>query len=127
MKYGRNVLLTALLAFMGAAGWVFFSYTNELNNARAAAHNGGRILNTTAGLIEYGEKGTGIPVLSIHGAGGGFDQGLANVSSLLGEGYRIIAPSRFGYLRTPVSSDVSSAAQADAHDALLAKLGIAKV
>jgi pimeloyl-ACP methyl ester carboxylesterase len=40
--------------------------------------------------------------------------------------HRIIAPSRFGYLQTPVPSggDTSSAAQADAHAALLDALGI---
>jgi pimeloyl-ACP methyl ester carboxylesterase len=76
--------------------------------------------------IEYGEQGVGIPLLSIHGAGGGFDQGLANAAELAGDGFRIIAPSRFGYLRTPVPQDVSPAAQADAHSALLSRLNIPK-
>jgi hypothetical protein len=61
------------------------------------------------------EKGSGIPLLSIHGAGGGYDQGLANAAGFVGAGFRIIAPSRFGYLGTPVPPDISPAAQADAH------------
>jgi len=43
-------------------------------------------------------------LLAIHGSGGGYDQGI-----------RVIAMSRFGYLRTPMHTDASAAAQADAH------------
>ncbi|HUH85456.1 MAG TPA: alpha/beta hydrolase [Stellaceae bacterium] len=82
------------------------------------------IIDTGAGPIEYAERGEGRPLLSIHGAGGGFDQGLANAAELVGDGFRVIAPSRFGYLRTPVPSDASPAAQADAHAALLSSRGI---
>ena len=44
----------------------------------------------------------------------------------MGEGFRVIAPSRFGYLRTPIPLDASPAAQADAHAALLSELNISK-
>ncbi len=39
-------------------------------------------------------------------------------------GHRIIAPSRFGYLRTDFPADPSLANQADAYDALLDYMGI---
>lgn len=42
------------------------------------------------------------------------------------DGIRVIAMSRFGYLRTPMPADSSPAAQADAHVCLLDALGIAK-
>jgi len=70
---------------------------------------------TARGPIEYAVQGHGIPVLAVHGAGGGYDQGLLVAGNAFGEGYQVIAPSRFGYLRTPVPPDVSPAAQADAH------------
>jgi hypothetical protein len=57
---------------------------------------------------------------------GGYDQGLANVADFVGDGFRVIAPSRFGYLGTPVPPDSSPAAQADAHAALLSELNISK-
>jgi len=41
--------------------------------------------------------GEGPPVLIVHGAGGGYDQGLWVARDSVGEGFRIIAPSRFGY------------------------------
>ncbi len=117
-------ILPAAIAVAVAAGGVFFRYKNELGQARDAATRGSLIASTVAGPIEYAEEGAGIPLLSIHGAGGGFDQGLANAAVLAGDGFRVIAPSRFGYLRTPVPEDASPAAQADAHAALLSKLNI---
>ena len=123
-RTGR-VLMAATVSTIGAAGLVSLPYRNELRQAYEAASRGALIAETAAGPIEYGEKGTGIPLLSIHGAGGGFDQGLANVADL-GEGFHVIAPSRFGYLRTTVPSDFSPAAQADAHAALLSKLNMSK-
>jgi 2-hydroxy-6-oxonona-2,4-dienedioate hydrolase len=60
----------------------------------------------------------------IHGTGGGFDQGLLFTQELLAKGYRIIAPSRFGYLRSSFPSDPSSANQADAFVELLDHLHI---
>ena len=68
--------------------------------------------------------GEGSPVLLVHGAGGGYDQGLEFGAPLAKRGFRIIAMSRFGYLRTPLPGDASPAAQADAHACLLDALGI---
>lgn len=63
-------------------------------------------------------------MLVVHGAGGGFDQGLAISDGLVPAGFRVIAPSRFGYLGTPVPADASAEAQADAHACLLDALNI---
>jgi 2-hydroxy-6-oxonona-2,4-dienedioate hydrolase len=120
------LLLIAVVAAVAVSALIFLSYGAELSQARDAANRNGRIANTSVGPIEYAEKGVGIPLLSIHGAGGGYDQGLANVVDLVGDGFRVIAPSRFGYLGTPVPSDRSPAAQADAHAALLTKLKVDK-
>src|SRR5687768_8878805 len=60
----------------------------------------------------------------VHGAGGGFDQGIAFGADLARRGLRTIAMSRFGYLRTPMPADASAAAQATAHVCLLDALGI---
>lgn len=115
-------MLAASIVVIVASVLAFLAYSNELSQARADASRGARIANTTAGPIEYADTGAGIPLLSIHGAGGGHDQGVANVVHLVGDGFRVIAPSRFGYLGTPIPSDISPAAQADAHAALLTEL-----
>jgi pimeloyl-ACP methyl ester carboxylesterase len=86
----------------------------------------GRMVETACGPIEYAEFGEGQPLLIVHGAGGGYDQG-QYFAQLIGGGYRWIAPSRFGFLRTPVPAGADSALQADAHAALLDALGIERV
>jgi len=96
------LLFTVAVIFGGTVGAVLHLFGYELGLAREAAQRGSFLVNTDAGPIEYAERGTGIPLLSIHGAGGGFDQGLTNAIEFAGENFRIIAPSRFGYLRTPV-------------------------
>jgi 2-hydroxy-6-oxonona-2,4-dienedioate hydrolase len=118
------LLLSTSVAVAGLVGVTFLTFKKEIKRACEAARRGSLIANTEAGPIEYAEKGAGIPLFSIHGAGGGFDQGLANAAEFVGEGFRIIAPSRFGYLQTPVPQDTSPAAQADAHAALHSKLNV---
>ena len=81
---------------------------------------------TRCGPIEYQEAGTGVPLLAVHGSGGGYDQGMAFAGALAQRGIRVIAMSRFGYLRTPMPADASAAAQADAHVCLLDALGITR-
>jgi pimeloyl-ACP methyl ester carboxylesterase len=111
----------ALLALAGAL--TFASYRREIAAAREAALSGSVLIQTARGPVEYADRGSGPPALVIHGAGGGWDQG-ALVGEMLGEGLRIIAPSRFGYLRTPLPDDGSPAAQAAAHAALLDTIGV---
>ena len=118
--------LLALVGAVAATGLILRSYNAELGRARDEVSRDGRIVHTSAGAIEYAERGSGIPLLSIHGAGGGYDQGLANVAGLVGDGFRVIAPSRFGYLGTPIPADTIPAVQADAHAALLSELKVGK-
>lgn len=108
-----------LAAAASAAGLITYNrYRKEIRAMRDEVDRGSTIAETAAGEIEYAEAGEGEPMLVIHGAGGGYDQGLL-IASDFGKGFRTIAPSRFGYLKTPVPSDFSPAAQADAHAALL--------
>jgi pimeloyl-ACP methyl ester carboxylesterase len=105
--------LTAVGATLG-----FARFRRELSALEARLRANGTLATTASGLVEYADTGHGRPLLAIHGAGGGYDQGVL-VAGNIGAGFRIIAPSRFGYLRTPVPKDFSPAAQADAHAALL--------
>lgn len=109
----------------GAA--VYVRYRRDLRAARERVVTGGRILKTECGPIEYGISGSGPPVLVIHGAGGGYDQGLLIGSLGMAEDFRVIAPSRFGYLNSPIPEDRSLEAQADAYACLLDALEIDRV
>ncbi len=112
---------------------------------------GARVVETANGPVEYGTVGSGPAVLVLHGGMGGWDQGVALGVSLLTpvdgaerdacvdyhralqdgdvllrNRFTVIAPSRVGYLRTPLSTGRTPAEGADAMAALLDALGIDK-
>ncbi|MBT9525660.1 MAG: alpha/beta hydrolase [Rhizobacter sp.] len=118
-------IVTAVLA--AAAALVWRSHAADMATARARVASGSQVVSTPCGPIEYAVAGSGTPLLLIHGAGGGFDQSLQFGQRLLQAGVQIVAPSRFGYLRTPAPPDTSAQAQADAHACLLDTLGIQRV
>ena len=103
---------------------IWWRFQADIDAARARLSQGGVLIETACGPIEYQEAGAGVPLLSVHGSGGGFDQGMAFAAPLKAQGIRVIAMSRFGYLRTPMPADSSAEAQADAHVCLLDALGI---
>ena len=74
--------------------------------------------------MEYADWGEGPVALVIHGSPGGYDQGLVYGEELRRRGFRILAISRPGYLRTPLLTGVTVEEQADAIDSLLSSLGI---
>ena len=125
-RRGGRVLLVLSLALMGVAAAVKWRFDSDMALARAHAARGSVMLQTRCGAIEYQEAGIGTPLLAVHGSGGGHDQGMAFAGALARQGIRVIAMSRFGYLRTPMPADASAFAQADAHVCLLDALGIAK-
>lgn len=94
---------------------------------RAARAEVPRIVHTAQGPVEYAERGHGEAVLTIHGSQGGWDQGLVAGEYLRVNGFRIIAPSRPGYLGTPLSTGRTFAQQGDALAALLDALGIDRI
>ncbi len=81
-----------------------------------------KLIKTRFGMIEYAEIGFyGPTILEIHGSPGGYDQ----ISETAG--FRTIAPSRPGYLRTPLTSGESPKDQAKLFSALLDELNIDSV
>ncbi len=114
-------LTAGILGTIGAVAWSKFCAALRIERERV--HRGSRILSSPFGQIEFAIAGHGEPVLIAHGAGGGFDQALFGASRLRAAGFQIIAPSRFGYLRSS-SPDPSPENQADAFAFLLDKLDI---
>jgi pimeloyl-ACP methyl ester carboxylesterase len=123
----RNVALVVSAAVTTGLAAATYFYQRDIQQARHRVSSGSQIAETACGPIEYAVTGDGPLVLVVHGAGGGFDQGLDFGASLVERGFRVIAMSRFGYLRTPLPADASPAAQADAHACLLDALGIKRV
>lgn len=114
------------LALLAAVWSIRLHFTNELARATERATRGSIVVATRCGPIEYQTAGQGRPLLMIHGSGGGHDQGMSFARPFTQLGIRVIAMSRFGYLRTPRPANASPEAQADAHVCLLDALGIPK-
>jgi pimeloyl-ACP methyl ester carboxylesterase len=125
LRYLVPLTVLVVIGMLVAASYP--GYRTAMRDMRAEILAGSRIITTAAGPIEYADTGTGAPVLVVHGNGGGYDQGLLAGRMFIGEGFRLIALSRFGYLHTPLPEDGSAAAQADAHAALLDALDIDQV
>ena len=85
------------------------------------------MVETELGPIQVAREGAGPSVLSIHGSPGGFDQGLIWARHLRNGGCQLVAPSRPGYLRTPLDSGRKPSEQADLYASMLDALHIDKV
>ena len=83
-----------------------------------------QVIETARGPMEYAERGQGPVVLCVHGGPGGYDQGLLIGELFRVNGFKIIAPSRPGYLGTPLATGETPEEQADALAALLEALSI---
>lgn len=146
-KTAKNALWVGIILSAVTAVIVIYLYQSYQADMAAAqdriAAGGSQVINTAYGPLEYADVGSGYPVLAVHGAGGGYDQGVLLSKAFFGEDinqFRIIAPSRFGFLHTPLpnnnndgssnnnqESPSSFAAQADAYADLLNNLDINQV
>jgi 2-hydroxy-6-oxonona-2,4-dienedioate hydrolase len=122
-RRGRLPIVVSVAAVVVVAT-VALAFQRDMEAARAATLGRSQVVDSPWGPIEYADVGSGPPVLMIHGSGGGFDQGLAFSAPLARGGVRIIAPSRFGYLRSAMPEGATVEMQADALDWLMGELAI---
>jgi 2-hydroxy-6-oxonona-2,4-dienedioate hydrolase len=104
------------------------SYRQDMQRAwsRIAAIPAGK-LETRLGTVEYAERGAGLPVLVCHGVLGCHADGVDGWwTNILGEGFRVIAPARFGYFGSTLPENATPADQADAYALLLDHLGVGR-
>ena len=122
-----------MVFLVGAAGLAVVTagiravFSHDLATARARLTGRSRTIETSLGTLECAVVGDGQPLLIVHGAGGGFDQGIDMAGAMAELGYRLIVPSRFGYLRSTLPTDPTTAMQGDAYADLLDRLGIDRV
>lgn len=120
--FGLALLLAAPMAVAA-----YSAYRRDLTAARVRVLSGSQIVETHVGSVEYATLGAGSPILVLHGTSGGWDQGLAAAGGLVTHGFQLIAPSRFGYLRTALPPDPSPEAEADTWAAFLDALQIERL
>jgi pimeloyl-ACP methyl ester carboxylesterase len=124
----KRILLYAGAAAVGAgiSAWAVSKYLREKREAAEYLGEGSMIIQTALGPIEAAVEGEGPALLVVHGAGGGYDQGMIATDDLSAQGFKVIAISRPGYLRTPIEVGQTPKEQADIFVALLDELGIEK-
>ncbi len=127
MRPWSIALGVVVLAIVASALAVMVLSGQEVARRETELARSARTIETRHGTLEYATEGEGPALLVVHGAGGGFDQGLLIGRSFAGQGYRFIAPSRFGYLGSARPNDASTAAQAEAFADLMDELGIERV
>lgn len=112
------------LALFAAFTW---RYRYEKRRALHTLRLGSRVAETSAGAVEYAMRGEGLPLLALHGAGGGYEQGLAVGALLDSASFQTIAISRPGYRRTLLTIGATLHEQAHAIAALLDTLQLERV
>lgn len=105
----------------GAAGAALWGWKRRRLATLAA---GSELVTTERGPVEVACSGSGSPVLVLHGTPGGYDQGLLFGEALFGDEMDVIAPSRPGYLRTPLDDTLTLEDQAALLVALLDELDV---
>jgi len=125
-KVGWLIVILLVVTAVVFVALTYPRYQHDMHEARERLLTGSQVIQTNSGPIEYATVEDGYPVLVVHGAGGGYDQGLI-LAQFEGDDFRRIAISRFGYLRTPLPANASPAAMADAYADLLDELNISRV
>lgn len=123
----KKILLILIMVIIVIFTLLYIQYSKEMKVAYQRVNEGSNKIVTKNGEIEYSIKGEGFPVLVIHGAGGGYDQGLLLGETFLGNGYKLISVSKFGYLGSPFVGESTVTDQSSLYASLLDELEIDEV
>lgn len=122
-----SFLLWSLFALSAIPAVITIWFRSDTRRAYTRIAGRSTIVSSPLGDIEFKRGGAGVPVLVIHGSGGGFDQGELIATAILGERFDWIAPSRFGYLRSTFHEGATFDEQARVYAFVLDHLCIKKV
>ncbi len=122
----RSSFLLLVLVLL-VVGFVLAWFASWRSDVLAALDSASDIAKTDLGPVEFLVRGEGPAVLVFHGSPGGYDQAMLLGSSFAAGEFQIVAPSRPGYLRTPLATGILPEQQADALAGLIDTLGISSV
>jgi pimeloyl-ACP methyl ester carboxylesterase len=122
----RSSFLLCVLVLL-VLGLILAWFASWRADRLAALDSASEITKTDLGPVEFLSRGEGPAVLVFHGAPGGYDQAMLLGSSFAEGEFQIVAPSRPGYLRTPLATGTLPEQQADAMAALIDTMGIPSV
>lgn len=130
MKRGKSMILKIIfliiVLFIVLIAIKYFLCINKANKRLDSYKQMTSSMETTYGKITYIDKGSGEAVLVFHGICGGYDQAYDTLKDRVDD-YRVIAPSRFGYIGSDLPKNATVDDQAAAYKELLDKLHIKKV
>ena len=127
-KKRKVYMWIGLIILVGVFLFVNLDFHKDMNSAIDKQNAiSSQVFASKFGDIEYLLKGDGPTVLISHGITGGVDQGIGLSNTYLGQKYRFLYVSRFGYLKSSMPKDASAKMQAEAYSELLDYLGIKKV
>ena len=129
LKWLRRIIIGFVAAVVLLVGGVLVAFSIWRAGYVHSLESDSQVISTRLGDVEYAILGEGTPYLYIHGAPGGYDQGLAEprLRPNAFADLKVISVSRPGYLRTPLSSGETPAEQADLFAALLDEIGVQRV
>ena len=113
-----SLLLLLLILILG-----YLSFSSWKSKQEKLALNNSQIVLSSMGPIEYKSIGSGPIIILSHMGGTGSDN-IKLFQEIADAGYRIICPSRAGYLGTPLSSNADIEYHADMYAELLNQLNI---
>ena len=123
----KRIFLWMVLVLLGLYLVVLVTFQLWKFNYFSDLEAGSEVIQTARGAVEYASKGEGPVLLVLHGTPGSYDQGMFLARELVPQGFRIVAVSRPGYLRTPAATGLTLSDQADAYAALLDALNLGRV
>lgn len=119
--HGTATAILMLLVFFLTL--LLITYIVARQRLRAELASQSQIVRTSLGPVEYVDIGKGPVIFHAHGMLGGSDH-MRYCEFLVRNGFRLIVPSRPGYLRTPLASGKTPREQAALYAALLDTLCI---
>ena len=119
------VLLTLAILVISILFIIFVKFRRIMTSSSGRLNSiSSQVYNSKHGDIEYLQIGEGPTILLSHGITGGVDQGIGLSKDYIGDGYRLLFISRFGYLKSSIPNNPSPELQAELYKELLDYLGI---
>jgi 2-hydroxy-6-oxonona-2,4-dienedioate hydrolase len=84
----RQILFVILAVLIIGTAGVYAIFVHDLAAARVRLVGRSKTMETSFGTSEYAVMGEGAPMLIVHGAEGGFDQGIDMTGALAERGYQ---------------------------------------
>lgn len=127
MRRAKRIAVFGIVLLVAIYVVTWLTYQISIWRLDNRLNAGSELVMTERGPIEISSLGEGPSILVLHGTPGGYDQGVMMGERFAPAGFRVLAVSRPGYLRTPGEPGQTMDEQVAVYAALLDELGIDNV